>query len=142
MKSSVFVHGLQAAGVITVLVGLVHCSFHRIFGWQRAFASLSVHNVKVLTTIHIGATLFLLLVGALTLRYAEMLSRSTEPASVLCVALSLFWAWRLVWQLTYLKPSPLRPDGRLLALYYVFALVFAFLVIAYGAPVAARVLGA
>jgi hypothetical protein len=139
MKSSSFAYGLQAAGVISVLIGLGHISFHRIFDWKRAFASLSVHDAKVLTTIHIGATLFLLLVGVLTLRYSELLSQPTEPASVLCASLSLFWTWRLLWQVTYLKPSPIRHDGRFLALHYVFTSLFAFLVIAYGAPVTARI---
>jgi len=142
MKSSSFVYGLQAAGVVSLLIGLGHTSFHRIFGWKRAFASLSVRNAKVLTTIHIGATLFLLLVGALTLRYSELLSQPTEPASVLCVSLSLFWTWRLLWQVTYLKPSQIEHDGGFLALHYVFTLLFAVLVIAYGAPVAARIWGA
>lgn len=138
MKSGAFVHGLQAAGIISMLIGLAHTSFHRIFDWKRAFASISVHNAKVLTTIHIGATLFLLLVGALTLRYAELLSQATEPAAVLCASLSLFWTWRLLWQVVYLKPSGTQRDSRFLALHYVFTLLFAFLVIAYGAPVAAR----
>ncbi len=139
MKSSSFAYGLQAAGIISVLIGLGHTSFHRIFGWKRAFASMSAHNAKVLATIHIGATLFLLLVGALTLRYSELLSQPTEPALVLCVSLSLFWTWRLVWQVTYLRPSRIEHDSRFLALHYVFTLLFAFLVIAYGAPAAARI---
>lgn len=138
MTSNFFHHGLQAAGVVTVLIGIGHTAFHRIFGWKQAFASIGVHNAKVITTIHMGATLFLFLVGALTLRYSELLSQPTEPASVLCASLSLFWSWRLLWQLTYLKPSRAGRNSRLLVLYYAFILFFAFLVLAYGAPVAAR----
>jgi|ERR1035438_3504007 hypothetical protein len=138
MKSSSFVHGLQAAGIVTVLIGIGHTAFHRIFGWKRAFASMSSLNAKVFTTIHIATTLFLLLVGALTLRYSELLSQSTEPASVLCVALSLFWSWRLLWQLAYFKPSQVEHNSRLLILHYILTLFFAFLAMAYGAPVAGR----
>ncbi|MBI5342613.1 MAG: hypothetical protein HZB63_04765 [Deltaproteobacteria bacterium] len=133
-----FEFALQAAGIVTVLIGIGHTAFHRIFGWKRAFASISVHNAKVFTTIHIGSTIFLYLVGALTLRYSALLSQSTEPASVLCVSLSLFWSWRLLWQLTYFKPSPIKQDTRFLVMHYAFTLSFAFLVAAYGAPVAAR----
>ena len=138
MTSSTFVHVLQAAGIVTLLIGIGHTLFHRIFGWKQAFANISVHNAKVFTTIHIGSTLFLFLVGALTLRYPELLSQSTEPASVICVSLSLFWGWRFLWQLAYFKPSRIEHNSRPLVLHYLFTLSFAFLVIAYGTPVAAR----
>ncbi len=138
MTSSAFVYGLKAAGIVSVLIGLGHTAFHRIFGWQRAFTNISVLNAKVFTTIHVATTLFLLLIGALTLRYSELLSQSTEPASVLCVSLSLFWIWRLLWQVAYFRPSRIELGNYLLVLHYALILSFAFLSIAYGAPVVAR----
>ena len=138
MTSRSFVFGLQAAGIVTVLIGFGHTAFHRIFGRKRAFANISALNAKVFTTIHIATTLFLLLVGALSLRYSELLANSTEPASVLCVSLSLFWCWRLLWQVAYFKPSRIKHNSRLLVMHYILIVFFAFLTIAYGVPVAAR----
>ena len=134
MESSYPTFGLQVAGIISIVIGIGHTAFHRIFGWQRDFQRISTLNVKVFTTIHIAATLFLLMVGALTFRYAALLSQSTEVASIVCLSLFLFWCWRLIWQLFYFKPSKIEHDRYLLALHYVLVLLFAALAIGYGAP--------
>lgn len=136
METSYPTFGLQVAGIISIIIGIGHTAFHRIFGWQRDFQKISALNVKVFTTIHIATTLFLLAVGALTFRYAALLSQPTEVASVVCLSLFLFWCWRLIWQVLYFKPSKIEHDRRLLALHYVLVLLFTALAIGYGAPLA------
>ncbi len=139
MESSYPTFGLQVAGVISVVIGVGHTAFHRIFGWQRDFQKISALNVKVFTTIHIVTTLFLLAVGALTFRYAALLSQPSEVALIVCLALFLFWSWRFIWQVLYFKPSKIEHDRRLLPLHYVLVVLFAMLALGYGtALVAAR----
>ncbi|WPC65398.1 hypothetical protein SBP18_12905 [Rhodoferax ferrireducens] len=137
MESSYPTFGLQVAGIISVVIGIGHTAFHRIFRWHRDFQRISALNVKVFTTIHIATTLFLLAAGALTFRYAALLSQSTEVASVVCLSLFVFWCWRLIWQVLYFKPSKIEHDRRLLLLHYVLVLLFAALAVGYGAPLAA-----
>jgi hypothetical protein len=136
MESSYPTYGLQVAGVISVIIGLGHTAFHRIFGWESDFQKITALNAKIFMTIHIATTLLLLWLGVLTFRYAALLSQSTEVASIICLSLSIFWCWRLIWQVLYFKPSKIEHDNRLLALHYVLILLFAALVIAYATPLA------
>jgi hypothetical protein len=137
MDASYLTLGLQVAGVISLAIGIGHTAFHRIFGWQREFQKISALNVKVFTTIHIATTVFLLGIGALTFRYAALLSQATEVASVVCLSLFIFWLWRLIWQLLYFKPSKIEHDLGLLTLHYVLVLLFAALAVGYVLPLAA-----
>jgi len=137
MESSYPTFGLQVAGIISLVIGIGHTAFHRIFGWHRDFQKIAALNVKVFTTIHIATTLFLLGVGALTFRYAALLAQPTEVAAVVCSSLCFFWCWRFIWQVLYFKPSKLGHDRRLLALHYVLVLLFAMLAIGYGVPLVA-----
>lgn len=137
MESSYTTYGLQLAGAISIVIGIGHTAFHRIFGWQHDFQKISAFNVKVFTTIHIATTLFLLGLGALTFRYATLLSQTSEVASITCLSLFIFWSWRLIWQVLYFKPSKFEHDRRLLVLHYVLVLLFAALAIGYGVPLIA-----
>lgn len=101
MESSFPTYGLQLAGIISVAIGIGHTAFHRIFGWRRDFQNIAALNVKVFTTIHIATILFLLGLGALTFRYAALLSQATEVASIVCLCLCVFWSWRLIWQVLF-----------------------------------------
>lgn len=137
MESSYSTLGLQIAGIISLVIGIGHTAFHRIFGWHRDFQRISTLNVKVFTTIHIATTLFLIVTGALTFRYASLLSQPTEVASVICLSLFVFWCWRFIWQVLYFKPSKIEHDRRFLLLHYVLVALFAALTLGYGAPLVA-----
>lgn len=123
-------------------VGIGHTAFHRLFGWEAEFAKVSALNRKVFTTIHVATTLFLLVCGFLTFRYAALLAQPAEAASVVCLAFGLFWSWRLLWQLFYFRPSRLKPRRHLLMLHYALILLFALLTVGYGAPLATSGSGA
>jgi hypothetical protein len=125
---------LQVAGALSVCIGLGHTAFHRIFGWDREFAKISALNRRVLTTVHMATTLFLLLIGFLTFHYAGLLAQPAEAAAVICIVLTMFWLWRLLWQVFYFRPSRLKPQRALLALHYLLVIVFSLLTAGYGAP--------
>ncbi len=129
--------GLQLAGGISLIIGLGHTAFYRMFGWERELARISPLNAKILMTIHIATTILLLLLGVLTIRFSSQLSQHTEIASAICLALSLFWGWRLIWQVIYFKPSTIEHDKKLLMLHYSLITMFGVLAIAYAAPLIA-----
>lgn len=126
--------GLQLAGCISLAIGLGHTAFYRIFGWKRDLAKISPLNAKILMTIHIATTILILFLGVLTIRFSSHLSQNTEIASVICLTLSLFWGWRLIWQVIYFRPSTIEHDNKLLMLHYSLITMFGILVIAYAAP--------
>ena len=69
--------------------------------------------------------------------FATELSQAKGLSLGLTVMLSLFWLWRLVWQLTYFK----RDRGQRIPPMAVFMiLVFSLLFVAYGLPVVYRLL--
>lgn len=134
MEVQIATECLQVAGAVSVALGVGHTAFHRIFGWEREFAKMSVLNRKVFTTIHVATTLFLLVCGVLTLRYAPLLAQPGEAAWVICLSFGAFWLWRLLWQLFYFRPSRLQPKRSLLVLHYALVVLFALLTAGYGAP--------
>jgi hypothetical protein len=130
--------GLQLAGGISLIIFLGHTPFYRILRWKRDLAGISPLNARILMPIHIATTILLFSPGVLTIRYSSQLSQPTEIASAICFTLSLFWGWRLNWQIIYFKPSKIPHDNKLLFLHYSLIVMFSVLVIAYAAPLIAR----
>ena len=138
MISVNYTFGLQLAGAISLIIGFGHTAFYRIFGWKSDFARISPLNVKILMTIHLATTILLFGLGILTIRFSSQLSQPTEIASAICLALSLFWGWRLIWQIIYFRPSKIEHDNKLLVLHYSLIVMFSLLALFYAAPLAAR----
>lgn len=130
--------GLQLAGGISLIIGLGHTAFYRMFGWKDDLARISPLNAKILMTIHIATTILLLFFGVLTIRFSSHLSQNTEVAPVICLALSIFWGWRFIWQVIYFRPSTIEHDSKLLILHYSLITMFGILAIAYAAPLIAN----
>ncbi|MEN6617556.1 MAG: hypothetical protein ABFD12_13450 [Syntrophorhabdus sp.] len=122
---------IYTGGVLTLFMAIFHTRFYRMFNWKSAFGKLNARDSRVLYSIHLALSLLFFAIGGLSLIYACELSRSAGLAFGLNIALSAFWIWRLIWQLTYFKSSKGRRQP---AINIILIVVFFLLAIAYMIP--------
>ena len=126
---------IYVGGVLTILLALFHARFYRMFNWAVDFGKIALLNRRVLYTVHLALLLLFFMVGALSLIYAGELGTSTGLAFGFNLLYSLFWIWRLVWQLYYFRGK----TGQRVPLVGVLMVVwFALLAGAYLLPVLYR----
>jgi hypothetical protein len=128
---------IYAGGVLTLMMALFHCGFYRLFGWKTDFAKITIVNARVIYTVHLALLLLFFIIGTVSIVYANELSQSAGLSKGLNLSLTVFWLWRFIWQLIYLKrgkgqSTPLR----VIILTFVFFLLF----ISYLIPVLCRFL--
>ena len=129
---------IYVGGVLTVLLALFHARFYRMFNWGSDFKKIGLLNRRVLYTVHLALLLVFFMVGALSLIYAGELGASTGLAFGLNLLFSLFWVWRLVWQLYYFKGKKGQKVPPVSVLMVVW---FVLLAVAYLFPVLYRLSG-
>lgn len=131
---------IVAGGGMTLVVGVAHLFFPRIFGWREVFARLRALDAKVFYTLHVALILLALVMAWLSLRYSHELTRGDGLGGALTATLAAFWLWRLLWQVVYMRPSRAQPPPRWrVIMHYGWSAVFALLTAAYSAPVVANV---
>jgi hypothetical protein len=122
---------IYAGGALTLFMGIFHARFYRMFNWADGLDKLNARDSRVLYSIHLALLLLFFAIGGLSIMYACELSRSVRLAFGFNVALSAFWIWRMVWQLTYFKSSKGKKQP---AINIVLIIVFFLLAIAYSIP--------
>jgi hypothetical protein len=125
---------VQAAGAASVLIGLGHLSFGRLFAWSPDLRRLPTVTARVFITLHVAVILVLTGLGGLTLLYARDLSTQPGLPRALCALLSLFWLWRLLWQVWYFRPAGITYPTHKLVLHAVLIGLFLVLTVGYAAP--------
>ena len=138
MSEHYVIVGLQLAGSILLILGLGHTAFYRIFGWKDDLAKISSHNAILFMTLHIGTTILLFAFGVFTIYFSSQLSQANEGAAAICLALSVFWGWRLVWQIAYFTPPQKERSTMRLVAHCALIAMFGMLIVAYAAPLVAR----
>jgi len=138
MIHKILIYGITTGGVLSIVIGLFHTYFYRFFNWDNDFSKISVLNARVLYTIHVATILLLIGFGILSLQFTEDLSAANGLAAGICIFYSLFWLWRLIWQIIYFNPSKMKLDSKLLLTHYMLVSLFAILFVVYGAPVFIR----
>jgi TRAP-type C4-dicarboxylate transport system permease large subunit len=128
---------IYVGGVLTLLMAFFHTRFYRMFNWQTEFEKISKVNSKIIYTVHQALLFLFILIGLISLIHAKELSRSFGLAAGFNLFLSLFWLWRLVWQLVYFK----REKGKKQPPLVVFLIsAFAILFVSYLTPIIYRIL--
>ena len=120
------------------MIFVFHIRFYRFFGWQKDLEKVSPVNRRVLYTVHVALYLFLVLLGTVSIVYAEELSRAEGLAGGLTFCLSLFWLWRAVWQVAYFTPLLKTADRSRRFVHYILTTMFVVLFIVYLLPMAAK----
>lgn len=129
---------VQAAGCTSVVIGLGHIGFGRLFAWGPDLERIPTVTARVFMTFHVGLILLLTGLGGLTLCYARDLATQPGLPRAFCSALAALWLWRLVWQVWYFRPSVVgRPSRRQWALHGLLIVAFVVLAAGYAAPVIA-----
>jgi hypothetical protein len=99
---------------------------------KKEFEKLTDINRNILYTIHIALLLLFFGYAYVSLFYAPELGACKGLAFGINLQYALFWLWRTIWQLLYIK----KPDNRKwLPFYYIPTLVFFLLFISYSLPV-------
>jgi hypothetical protein len=118
---------LQIAGLLQLLLALVHFDFVRRFGWREELARVSLLTRQVFW-VHTG---FIVLVvagfGALSLVCAEALSVRSTLARAVLGGLALFWLARWFCQFFVYSPSLWRGHRRRTLAHVSFSLLWSYL---------------
>lgn len=88
---------LKVAGIMLIVLGIVHIAFPRRFNWKDELQPLSLINkqMMVVHTFFIALTVFMM--GVLSLFYSAELV-STPFGRVVSLGFAVFWFIRLVFQ--------------------------------------------
>ncbi len=132
--------GIIVGGFLSLVIVAFKTQFYRYFRWKIDFEKITPLNHRVLYTIHIALYLLVAVFAFISLAYAEDLSRGEGLAAGITLCYSLFWLWRLVWQLVYFKSLIREADGSNIFLHYSLIVIFAVLFIVYLAPTASKLL--
>ena len=88
---------IKIAGVLMVVLALLHAVFPRHFRWKEELASLSLLSREVMYVHTFFIALTVLLMGALCISSAQELE-NTELGKRIAIGLALFWTVRLLIQ--------------------------------------------
>jgi len=88
---------LKIAGLILIILGIVHAAFPKRFNWKDELEPLSLINkqMMVVHTFFIALTVFMM--GVLSFFYSSELI-STPFGRVISLGFAIFWFIRLVFQ--------------------------------------------
>ena len=129
---------LQIGGLLSLLLGLFHCFFHRIFGWEQAFARLSPRDAHVLYTIHLFLIPFFFFFAYAAFFHTAELAGGSSLGLALSIFYAAFWLLRGVWQLTYLRSPAQSRLTKFVFLHRVLAVVFFVMGLAFALPLASH----
>jgi hypothetical protein len=132
---------IVTGGILMLVVGVAHLFFHRIFTWRDAFARVRALDAKVFYTLHVALILLAAVLGFVSVRHSDELSRGAGLGGTITALLAAFWLWRLAWQVVYFRPRRLNLGGKWVMFHYGWVGLFAMLTVAYSIPIAARLLG-
>lgn len=90
------------SGYVHILLGIMHIPFiwSMLFkDWKREMDSVSVLHSKLINTLLLVITFFLIIVGCLLIIYREVMAMNGLNLLWLWIFISLFWWWRVFWQI-------------------------------------------
>ena len=121
---------LKIAGVILIILGIMHIAFPRRFNWKDELQPLSLINRQMMMvhTFFIALTVFMM--GILSLVYsAELL---TNPfGKVISLGLAVFWFIRLVFQFFVYSRELWKGKRFETIMHIIFALIWIYLTAVY-----------
>lgn len=121
---------LHITGVLLILLAIMHITFPKRFKWKEELNSLSLltRQIMYVHTFFIG--LVVLLIGVLTLCYAQLLLTS-ELGNIVCLGFSFFWLARLFFQLFIYSPKLWRGKTFETAVHIVFTITWIYFTMVY-----------
>jgi len=131
---------IKIGGVLSAILGIGHCLFYRGFGWHEDFEKTRLLTAKVLYTIHVFLIPMFFFFAYASLFYTKELAGGTSLGIAMTAFYSVFWLFRVLWQIVYFRPSRTKEFEKLRLLHYSFIIYFIFLWTAYTFPLLSRFL--
>ena len=123
---------IYIGGILSLLMGIFHTQFSKIFNWKKELGNISEINKKILHTIHLALLLLFFGMAFISILYAKELSLCDGISFSINLIIATFWFWRTIWQIIYFKPNK---NSKLLTMHYVLTLIFFLLFFSYVFPI-------
>ncbi len=123
---------LRVAGVLQILLALLHLDFPRRFAWRVELGQLSLLNRQMFHVHTLFVCLVLALFGALSLFAPAALLEPTRLARLVLAGIAVFWLVRLYCQWFVYDSQLWRGKPFEMAMHCLFSLLWGYLVAVYG----------
>ncbi|MCB9867663.1 MAG: hypothetical protein H6816_13640 [Phycisphaerales bacterium] len=90
---------VRIAGALTLALALLNLTFPRRFGWRQELQRLNLLTRQVFIVHALFIILVLVMIGVLSLVYADTLLAPSMLARLVLIGLAVFWMVRLIVQL-------------------------------------------
>jgi hypothetical protein len=117
---------LEIAGVLLVLLAVLHIGFPRYFRWEDEFVTVSLINRQMVYFHTFFLALIILLMGILCLIAADELT-NTHLGHMIDLGLALFWIIRLLVQFFGYSSGHWRGKRFEMLIHLLFSLLWIFL---------------
>ena len=117
---------LRILGALFVLLGFAHAGFGRRLNWKSDLAKLSLVNRQIFQVHTFYIALLLVMLGYLSLFYAEALLEPGPLSRAILGGMTLLWASRLYAQWFVYDKSLWRGDRFNTAVHYFFTLFWTY----------------
>lgn len=121
---------LKIAGIILIILGIVHIAFPKRFNWKDELGPLSLINkqMMVVHTFFIALTVFMM--GVLSLFYSAELV-NTPFGRVISLGFAIFWFIRLVFQFFVYSKELWKGKTFETLMHIIFTLTWIYLTVIY-----------
>jgi hypothetical protein len=126
LTGSFMITHLRISGLLFVLLGLAHAGFGRRLNWKSDLAKLTLVNRQIFHVHSFYAALLLVMLGSLSVFYAEALLQPSPLTRAVLGGMTLLWAIRLYVQWFVFDKSLWRGNGFNTAAHYLFTFFWAY----------------
>jgi hypothetical protein len=127
---------LQFAAALQLSILIASALTPRVLHWRENLAALQPFLRNLFWVYGIFIVLVIIAFASLTFRHADAMASGQPVARSLCAFIAVFWAMRLVVQLTIFDARPFLTNTFYKVGYHTLTIVFAALILIYGAAAA------
>ena len=118
MVAKIAVH---CGAILSLVIAIVHTRFYAMFSWKSDYEKIGP-RAKIPYTIHVALYILFFGISYLSFVYVDEIASCKGLGFGLALILSLFWLWRTIWQLTYLRLPKKMSKNPMVGIYYGFQL--------------------
>jgi hypothetical protein len=123
---------LRIAGVLLIVLGLMHLGFPRRFAWKEELARLSLLNRRIFQVHTFFVVLVVEMMGVGSVFYAADLVKPGPLSRMVLGGALIFWTFRLMAQFFVYDVELWRGNRVYTAVHIVFSVLWMYLVAVYG----------
>jgi len=123
---------LRIVGALLLLLGMSHAFFNRYFGWEQELQTVSLLTRRIFFVHSFFIGLGVVLAGAGTLFYVDVLLRPDALSRAVLAAMAAFWFCRLLAQFLAYDSAIWRGNRFRTSMHIVFATLWCYVTSTYG----------